>query len=95
MKHVPMIRIELEHWKQQMLSSFFDHQDQISAHVKDSMERVLSEDHFIATIDKHVEKLVTECIEKELKSYFSYGAGAKMIRSVIEEGFKSLSESNR
>jgi hypothetical protein len=84
----PIIRIELQHLKQTMLMAVADYGDQLSESVGIALDQAIQNFDFVG----YVTQISNEIMKEEIKSYFTYGEGRKMIDEVLKEALgKSLS----
>jgi len=81
MNEMPIIRLEVEQIKHQILHHFGQYQKEVSVAVEKQIEKVIGEFDFYAEIKPIVEK----CLRDNLNGYFSYGEGNTMINNSLQE----------
>ena len=84
---VPIIKIEVEHMRQQMLHAFSDHLVNLSADFKVAIEAACSPDKVQALLTEAAARYLNEAIQTETKSFFLYGEGRKLVAEHIKQRF--------
>jgi len=82
MEQLPLIKLEIEQMKYQIYHHFVAHQEQLTKHVKETLEKVI--DNF--DYESAVKQAAGEIIEESIKHYFKYGDGRKMIENSLQKG---------
>ncbi len=95
LKNMPMIRLELEGMRQAILHSFLKYNSELNKAVDEALKNAVSADSFFELVDREVREAVNECVAKEIKGYFGWGEGRKMISETIEAAFKNKSKKKR
>ncbi len=84
MEGLPIIKVDImvDRWKAR-IAEFLNEQE-LESYIKKSAFKALDNFDF----DSYIEPIVHETIEKEIKSYFSYGKGRNMIEKAVKEAFE-------
>jgi len=77
----PVVRIELEHMKEVVISQFSKHNKKLEGLVEEQIAIAVYEFDF----ENAVKKAATVVIDASIKNYFSYGKGADVIKSAVVE----------
>lgn len=93
---MPVIRIEVEGMRQQILHAFGQYNEEIEKEVDRQLKQVIENFPFEEYIEHECRGMIEESIRKALMSFFQYGAGAKAIEqaitSALERSFKENKE---
>ena len=82
--HLPIIRLQIEDVKYQIMHHFLDHQDQITNAVKKEITRVLDNFDFAEAMKAEIPGALNLII----KNYFGqYGEGYEMLKKAVDEAF--------
>lgn len=90
MSGIPIIRLELEGMKLAILHAFSEYQAGTDQAVKEAMEKYCSPENLARIVDQCVERELRAAIEKEIASFFQYGAGRQFLAAAVKQ---KLSES--
>jgi hypothetical protein len=82
---VPIIRLEIEHMKAQMLIALSKYAVQIDSDIQNSVEAFCTPENLEAIIDAAVKSTLKLAIEQEISNFFRYGKGNAVIREVIQK----------
>ena len=80
---LPVLRVEIERVKNSILSMIGAHNSELGDYISAEMRKAINSYDW----EGQVKGIVHEAINEKIKSYFSYGDGAKAIRDAIEHGF--------
>lgn len=93
MNGIPSIRLELEGMKLAILSAFSDYQAAADEQVKAAMKKFCSPGNIRNIVEQCVERELKTAIEKEISSFFQYGAGrqflSQAVKQKLEESFNA------
>ena len=84
---IPIIRLEIDHMKHAIASALGIEGSDLEEFINEEIENqlaILVKDE----IPRMVRDAIVQCTQDSLKSYFSYGDGAKAINDAISENFK-------
>jgi len=87
----PIVKIEIESFRHKIAHAMSDYTGEINSIIAHELEEQLSESAFLKLISEEVDCRLKESIKDNIKSYFAYGDGNKIIR---EELIKKLNESD-
>ena len=82
---MPVLRIEIERLKHTIVSMIGARGSELGEYISAEMDKAVHNYDW----EGHVRKIVHETINERIKAYFSYGDGAKAIKSAIDQGFNS------
>lgn len=80
----PVMRFELEGMKHQLLLYLGKYHADIEAMVDESCQKVIETMDFDGIVRAQMEQAITEAIHRELKGFFSYGPGQKLIAAEMK-----------
>ena len=80
MNELPIIRLELEHMKQTMMTALVNYNAEITDYVDAALQDAIESFPFRET----VKNIAHESIQKMLSNYFAYGQGYEMLNKALE-----------
>lgn len=86
MNNLPIIRLELEQMKYQILHAFGAHQHELSAQVTQELEKAINSFDYSATVSR----IAHEIIKEQIESYFRYGAGRQAIETSVNDALDKV-----
>ena len=86
MMNMPLIRLELEQMRYQVVHALGSHQQEISAAVDKELEKVINEFDFTGT----VAVIANQVIKEKVEEYFKYGRGRGTIEAAVKEGLDNI-----
>lgn len=88
----PMIRIEIDHMRQSLVTAFQEHQLQMDQMFKSAVEEALRPDQIQSFFDSEARRTIRETMKREIEGYFRSGDGRNLVREraiqVLEECIK-------
>ena len=89
-KAVPIIKLELEHMKQSMLTHLGLATNELSEAVSANLGKAIENFDFSYAVLNAANEAIAETIE----SYFKYGEGRSFIQAAIQESFDKMFSNN-
>lgn len=90
---MPMIRLEVDRMKYQIMAAIHEHHGEIEAEIERQLNIVLENNDYIPSA---VERGVKDALEREIKLYFQFGSGREAIKDAVyaalDEVFKKDEE---
>ena len=83
MMKMPIVRLEIDNMKYQILHAFQDHNEEIEKIVEEQLNSAIASYPFEEEIRKISRDTISEVISRSIKDYFSYGEGYKLIQELI------------
>ena len=83
--NTPIIRLEVESMKHAILIAFSEQTVKLDAQFKQALDEACKPSLVQAIITNAAKKYIKEALEQEVKSYFMYGDGRKIIESKVKE----------
>lgn len=88
--NLPIVRLELEGMKAQIVHAFNNYAEEQKALVRDALDRVCTPTYLSGILHKEVERVIKEAIANEVKWYFSHGDGRKVIANGVMNVLKEI-----
>jgi len=82
MEQLPLIKLEIEGMKHQIIHHFMSYQTELSDYVKTAIEDTINNFDYVSA----VKQAAGEIIEGTINNYFKYGDGRKMIEDSLQKG---------
>ena len=80
---LPTIKFELEGIRQTIQAALFDQQDAIKKAIEASLRGYLSNECFLAIIDKEVTTCVATSVKEAIGAHYRYGKGQDFINETV------------
>lgn len=85
MGQIPIIRLELESMKHSIYAAFSEHAASMDLDIKASVEAFCTPGNPKGIIKDQVDRVLKAAIEDEIKSFYAYGDGRKIIREAVQK----------
>lgn len=85
MTEMPVIRVELEGMRYQVLHALQSHNQQIEELVTAQLDKVIAEFDYASVVREVAARAITNAINKAVTTYFESGNGWKEITQVVQD----------
>lgn len=82
---VPVLKVQLEGMRYQVMHAMMDHQEEISAAVEDALTQELADVDISSIVKGYLPGLIRDVVHKTIDSYFKYGEGQRVIAQYVGE----------
>ncbi|NIB43788.1 hypothetical protein HBA55_29570 [Pseudomaricurvus alkylphenolicus] len=82
---IPIVRIELDGFKQSLLHAFSEHQLRIDEYVQAAVDEACKPERLEALINKEAQDSIDSAIKEELNRFYRYGEGREAIKKAVAE----------
>lgn len=83
--NMPIIRLSLEGMQMSILHAFAQYQVENDAMVKEAVEAFLKPENVQRIVAQCVEREIKSALEKEISTFFLYGAGRDFLAKAVKE----------
>lgn len=92
MFNMPMVRIELEGMKHQIVHALASHNEEIEKAIEEQLAATIKTFPFEETVRQLAREVISASIKEALEYYFKYGEGRDVVKKSILERLDKLYE---
>lgn len=85
---IPVIRLEVESMKWSILKAFTEANAKIDADIRRAVEAFCTPENVQRVVSRTVNEVLTQVIDEEVRSFYRYGDGRKIVKAAIERKLK-------
>jgi len=85
---IPIIRLEVEHMHHTMMVALSEYTAQLDSYLKDALDKFCTPENLRRIIEEEVYRTLDIVIREQVKNWFLYGDGKKVIKQAVEQKLK-------